>query len=324
MKKYIAIFCEEENLFNKYKAGFDPSVNLTWLKASIPVEEQISEDMNIEAMIVNPPRISNEIALKIPGLKLIQVTSAGTNLIDIITLNENGIRVSNNNGGNSVAVAEHTIAMMISVFRNLPKQYADVKNGEWQSDSRKSILPSSHDLSEKKIGIVGLGHIGKKVAKRLIGWDSEVVYNDILKQDKKTEEELNIKYESFENLLKTSDIITLHVPLNNHTKGMISSNQFKQMKPNSIIINCCRGAVINEKDLINALENNYISGAGLDVLEEEPTPINNPLIKMNNVVITPHLASISQESNKRSLKFAIDNTTRLYQGEEPISVIFPE
>tara|TARA_B100002049_G_scaffold195499_1_gene153001 strand:- start:835 stop:1806 length:972 start_codon:yes stop_codon:yes gene_type:complete len=322
MKKYVAIYTEEENLFKKYMDMFDSRTNLLWIKSDLAVEDQIEKDVVIPAMIINPSKISTEVALKIPGLRLIQVTSAGTDHIDVITLNENGILVANNNGGNSVAVAEHTIALMLSVYRKLPRQFSDLKSGSW-SENRSMILPTSHDLSGQKIGIIGFGHIGKKVARRLQGWECEISYNDIIKLDESTEHDFNVRFESREDLIKSCDIITLHVPLNRETTGMISDREFKQMKSNAIVINACRGPVIDEKSLINALDKKYITGAGLDVTEKEPIETDNPLLRMDNVVITPHLASLTQESIKKSSKFAVENTTRVFNEEEGLSIVLP-
>ena len=322
MKKYVAIYTEEENLFKKYMDMFDSRTNLLWIKSDLAVEDQIEKDVVIPAMIINPSKISTEVALKIPGLRLIQVTSAGANNIDIITLNENGILVANNNGGNSVAVAEHTIALMLSVYRKLPRQFSDLKSGNWSVNS-SMILPTSHDLSGQKIGIIGFGHIGKKVARRLQGWECEISYNDIIKLDQTTEHDFNVRFESREDIIKSCDIITLHVPLNRETTGMISDREFKQMKSNAIIINACRGPVIDEKSLINALDKKYITGAGLDVTEKEPIEMDNPLLKMDNVVITPHLAAMTQESMKKSSQFAVENSTRVFNGEEGLSIVLP-
>ena len=125
-------------------------------------------------------------------------------------VNENGILVANNNGGNSVAVAEHTIALMLSVYRKLPRQFSDLKSGNWSGNS-SMILPTSHDLSGQKIGIIGFGHIGKKVARRLQGWECEISYNDIIKLDQTTEHDFNVRFESREDIIKSCDIIKTFV-----------------------------------------------------------------------------------------------------------------
>jgi len=137
------------------------------------------------------------------------------------------------------------------------------------------------------------------------------------------EEELHVTRVSRDDLLRTSDIVTLHVPLTRHTKGMISDREFAMMKPTAILINACRGPVVDEAALIRALRAKKIHAAGLDVLDEEPTPADNPLLDMDNVLVTPHLAAFAQESYEKSRAFAVQNTARVARGEPPQSVIDP-
>jgi phosphoglycerate dehydrogenase-like enzyme len=161
------------------------------------------------------------------------------------------------------------------------------------------------------------------VARRLQGWDCRLIYHDVAKFPPGLEEALHISRVSLDELLRTADIITLHVPLNRRTKGMISDKEFGLMKPTAVLINACRGPVVDEAALIRALKAQKILGAGLDVLEDEPTAANNPLLDMDNVLVTPHLAALAQESFEKSRAFAVRNAARVAQGEEPESVVDP-
>jgi phosphoglycerate dehydrogenase-like enzyme len=173
------------------------------------------------------------------------------------------------------------------------------------------------------VGIVGLGRIGQRVARRLQGWDCRLIYYDVVNHPPTLEAELHVTKMPLDDLLRTADIVTLHVPLNRQTKGLISDREFGLMKPTAILINACRGPVVDEAALIRALKAQKIMAAGLDVLEEEPTPADNPLLDMDNVLVTPHLAAFAQESFEKSRAFAIQNAARVAGGEAPESVVEP-
>lgn len=294
---------------------------IVWVDVTQPLEQQAMQLRDAAAVIVNPSAFPVDLALKCPNLKLIQTVSAGTNMIDIAALNELGIQVANNGGGNAVAVAEHTITLMVSVYRKMHLQFQAVKDRQWAGDIRTRWLSQAYELTDKTVGIVGFGRIGQRVARRLQGWDCRLIYHDVMSYPPDLEKELHITKVGFDELLRASDIVTLHVPLTRQTKGMISDREFGLMKPTAVLINACRGPVVDEAALIRAMQARKILGAGLDVLEEEPTPADNPLLDMDNVLITPHLAALAQESFEKSRAFAVQNAVRVTRGEEPESVV---
>jgi phosphoglycerate dehydrogenase-like enzyme len=298
-------------------------VEIIGVDVTLPLEQQAALLQDATAVIPIPSAFPVDLALKCPKLKLIQTVSAGTNMLDIAALNELGILVANNGGGNAVAVAEHTITLMVSVYRKLHLQIQAVKDRQWAGDIRDKWQFQSYELTDKTVGIVGFGRIGQRVARRLQGWDCRLIYHDVAKFPPGLEEALHMTRVPLDELLRTADIITLHVPLNRVTKGMISDREFDMMKPTTILINACRGPVVDEAALIRALQAKKILAAGLDVLEEEPTPANNPLLDMDNVLVTPHLAAFAQESFEKSRVFAVQNATRVARGEEPESVVEP-
>jgi phosphoglycerate dehydrogenase-like enzyme len=242
-------------------------------------------------------------------------------MIDIAALNELNIKVANNGGGNAVAVSEHTIALMVSVYRKMHLQFQAVKNRQWAGDIRGTWVSEAYELTDKTVGIIGMGRIGQRVARRLQGWDCKLIYHDVVQFPPGLEESLHLTRVGFDDLLRTADIITLHVPLTRQTRGMISDREFNLMKPTTVLINACRGPVVDEAALIRALQARKIMAAGLDVLEEEPTPAHNPLLDMDNVLVTPHLAAFAQESYAKSHAFAAQNAARVARGEEPESVV---
>jgi phosphoglycerate dehydrogenase-like enzyme len=294
---------------------------ITWVDVKQPVEQQAAQLQDAVAVIVMPSAFPVDLALKCPKLRLIQTVSAGTNMLDIAALSELGVKVANNGGGNAVAVAEHTITLMVSVYRKMHLQFQAVKNRQWAGDIRTKWLSQAYELTDKTVGIVGFGRIGQRVARRLQGWDCRLIYYDVVSYPSDLENELHITKFTFDELLRTSDIVTLHVPLTRQTRGMISDREFGLMKPTAVLINACRGPVVDEAALIRAMQARKILGAGLDVLEEEPTPVNNPLLDMDNVLVTPHLAALAQESFEKSRAFAVQNAARVAAGEEPESVV---
>ena len=305
---------------NSYAKNYK-ELELFYVDTSQPIEKVIEQCKN--ALVIFPTTTFPEItyiAEKIPSLKLIQTFSAGTDWLDKIKLSELGVDVANNNGANAVAVAEHAINLMFSVNRKLDQQITSVKNGKWMDDV-KGDLEEFHTLVDKRIGIIGLGRIGSRVAKRLRGWECELVYYDNLDFETNYIKDSGAKYLELHELLETSDIITIHVPLDRTTKHMISKEEFRLMKKTAIFINTCRGPVVDEKAMIEALLNNEIFAAGLDVTEIEPIEINNPLLKMENVIITPHLATRAIESQKNAYENSLENATRIVKGEKPKSII---
>ena len=211
---------------------------------------------------------------------------------------------------------------MISVYRRLDRQFEGVKARRW-SEGARGELEDHHTLVGKRVGLVGLGQIGSRVAKRLAGWECEIVYYDAFDFPEEYEREAGVTRVSFDELLKTSDVVSLHTPLESNTRHLISDREFGMMKPTAILINTCRGPVVDEAALVRALRAGVINAAGLDVTEVEPTPPDNPLLDLDNVVITPHLASMAIESTIESVKFGVQNAARAARGGQPEAVVPP-
>ena len=318
---YLAPNPEQMEHFERLSAGGE---EIVWVDSSQPLEKQAEDLRGVVAVIPVPSRYPTELAQLTPSVRLVQTISAGTNMIDKVALGELGILVANNGGGNAIAVAEHTIALIVSAFRKFQLQFNNVKEGQWAGDIRANWFSQAYEVAGKTIGIVGLGRIGSRLARRLQGWECELVYSDIIDIDPALEEELHVTRVSLDELLTTSDIISLHVPLNRNTHHMISDREFDMMKPTALLVNACRGPVVDEGALYRAIRDKKIAVAALDVTEEEPTPPDNPLLQFDNVLITPHLAALAIESHERSRVFAVYNTQRVASGEEPESVVPPD
>ena len=323
MKNKVYLLAPNNDELNSVQDNAPENIDVIWVNSNQDIKEQAEQLKDAIGLIAIPSDISVELVANCPNLKLVQVISAGTNRIDVKSLGELGVMVANNGGGNAPSVAEHTIALMIGTYRKLHLQFQSVKDGHWMGDLRRQWSDQAHELTGKTVGIIGLGHIGRNVAKRLQGWDCDIIYHDTINFEKELEKELKVTKVSLDRLLRTSDVITLHVPLDKNTVGMIGEKAFDLMKPEAILINACRGPVVDEIELIRALEERKLAAAGLDVLEEEPAFENNPLLEMPNVLVTPHMAGYSVESHKRNRVFAVMNAARVTEGEEPQAVVLP-
>ncbi len=275
-----------------------------------------------DAILTIVPNVSPEVLRHCPNVKLLQTLSAGYDQLDVPAINELGIPIANNGGANAIAVSEHTIALMISLGKRLMDQwYIASKQRQWRGPMLATELS---EVSEKTVGLVGLGRIGKQVAKRLKAFDTETLYYDIVEMSPEVQEQYGAQPVTLEELLRRSDIVSLHVPLNRHTRGMISRRELEMMKPTAFIVSTCRGPVIDEKSLYDALTSGKIAAAGLDVLEEEPTPVDNPLFDLDNVVVTPHMAGLTNEATLRAVEFGYANIQRALSGQTPESLVTPD
>lgn len=252
-------------------------------------------------------------------LRLVQLLSAGYDRADLAAARKAGVPIANNGGGNAVAVAEHTIMAMLATLKKLTALHADVTAGLWRSGpAGKSPI---HELRGKTVGIVGLGNIGKKVARRAAAFDVDIQYYDIKRLSEDEEDALGVRFVLFTELLRTSDIVTLHVPLDATTRDLIGAPELALMKPSAVLINTCRGPVVNEAAIHDALKNRQIAMAGLDVMTEEPPKAENPLFVLPNVILTPHSAGPTVENWTDRFRNGFDNLMRVHQGRAPKWVV---
>jgi len=253
------------------------------------------------------------------NMKLVQLISAGYNTIDLDAARRARVPVANNGGANSVAVAEHAVMLILATLKKLHWQHNNVTAGKWRvGDFAETRL---YELEGKTVGIVGLGNIGKKVARRLRGFDCKIVYYDIIRLPEHEEDALGVRYVLLDELLATADVITLHTPLTSVTQNMISERQFELMKPTAILVNTCRGPVVDERALHKALITKRIAGAGLDVMVDEPPSKDNPLLNVDSCTITPHTAGPTWENWPKAFRNAFDNILRVHAGRPPLWVV---
>jgi len=252
-----------------------------------------------------------------PKLRLIQLLSAGYDKADLAAARKAKVPLSNNGGANSVAVSEHAMLLALAVSRQLVVQHKSVSGGRWRGNS----TPRVHEVRNRVMGIVGLGTIGKKTARLAKAFGMEVNYYDIARLREDEEDALGVRFRLLRELLRTSDIISLHTPLNKSTHHLIGAEELALMKPSAILVNTARGPVVDEKALYEVLAAGKIAGAGLDVFDQEPPPQDNPLFGLDNVVLTAHLAGPTFESNITRVRNAFDNVQRVARGDAPLWVI---
>jgi phosphoglycerate dehydrogenase-like enzyme len=252
--------------------------------------------------------------------RLVQLCSAGYDGINLELAGEMGIPVANNGGANAIPVAEFALTLTLSTMRHLIVADTDTRAGDWmrpEVDGR-----DTHELFGATVGVIGAGRIGSTVAGMLRGFETTTLYTDIIRSEKA--EGYGATRVELDELLERSDVVTLHTPINASTHGLIGDRELKLMKNTAILINTCRGPVIQELALHRALVDGEIWGAGLDVFEQEPVDPDNPILKLDNVVVAPHVAGKSYESYPRRVRFAFENMSRVWNGGAPESVVVPE
>jgi phosphoglycerate dehydrogenase-like enzyme len=254
-----------------------------------------------------------------PKLKLVQLLSAGYDRVDVEAARKAGVAVSNNGGANAIAVAEHTLLLMLAVLKQLVRFHLDVVAGKWRPPA--SSEAPVYELSGRTVGVIGLGNIGKKVARRAAAFDARVQYYDIVRLSEAEEDALGVRFVLLSELLRTSDVVTLHVPLNDATRNLIGVRELALMKPSAILVNTCRGPVVDEAALYQALKDRRIGGAGLDVLVDEPPAKDHALFGLPTVTLTPHSAGPTWENWTSRFRNGFDNIERVAAGRAPLWVI---
>ncbi len=265
---------------------------------------------DVDALIVNKLEVDRKLLEACPKIKYVGTFATGYNVVDIAACNDLGVTVCNAPDYSTHAVSQHTIALLLSLYGKINEYSASVNAGDWIRSKSFCYFPyPTKELYGKKFGIFGYGNIGKAVAKIAEAFGAEVIISTRTKP-----ENCPYKYVSFEDLLKTCDIISLHCPLNESTARIIDEKAIKLMKKSAVLINTARGGLIDEKALSKALENGDLAGAGLDTVAVEPMSADNPLFKAKNCIITPHVAWTAHETRARLIGIVAGNLKAYIQG----------
>ena len=274
--------------------------------------ETLARIRGADIVITNKVVISAQAFAENPQLKLVAVTATGVNNVDVEAAKQNGTAVCNIRAYGNESVAEHAFMMMITLMRNLPAYQRDVAAGLWENSPFFCHLGAPmRDLNGKTLAIFGRGNIGKTLATYAQAFKMNVVF-----AEHKNAQSIRDGYVSFDEAIRSADVVSLNCPLTPQTANMIGKAELQQMKPGAILINCGRGGLVDEAALVAALKYGQIGGAGFDVLTQEPPRDGNPLLKarLPNLIITPHIAWASQEAANRLFDILLDNINRFVAG----------
>lgn len=260
--------------------------------------------------------LSAEDIAKAPKLKLINKLGAGVNTIDVEAATKQGVAVANIPGANAPSVAEATVMFMLAAMRRLPELDRSTRDGSgWPPDP--SLGDKVRDLGSCTVGLIGYGSVAKRVEQILRSMGTKVLHTST------TRDEHNVGWVSLNELLKQSDLVSLHLPLNSSTEHLIDAAALAKMKPGAILVNTSRGKIVDEAALVEALKSGQLAAAGLDVYAEEPAPTDSPLLALDNVLLMPHVSYYTADTVQRYLAAALRNCRRLHEGKKPYSVVNP-
>ena len=258
-----------------------------------------------------------------PRLRIVAQYAVGYDNIDVECATRLGVYVTNTPGVLTDATADLTWALILAVTRRILEADRFVRSGEWYKTGTgwHPMMLLGFQVSGATIGIIGMGRIGRAVARRAKGFGMRILYYDKRRLPEDLERELGAEYVDLETLLRESDIVTLHTPLTPETYHMIGERELRMMKRTAYLINTSRGKVIDTDALVKALREGWIAGAGLDVFEEEPLPPDHPLTKLENVVLTPHIGSATWKTRTRMADIVAENLIAFYRGEVPPTLV---
>ena len=285
--------------------------------AATPIDEQKAMVEDADFLLVYGARLHDDVLRAAENARLVQLLAAGYDSMNLPLMAALEVPCANNGGANSWAVADHALLLMLALYKQLMPVEPATREGRWNAPITGS---NTFEMADKLVGVLGIGNIGRQVARRVQGFDAQVQYYDPYPLDEERERELQVRRVSLDELFRTSDIVTCHAPLTPQTRHIVNAERIAMMKPTAVLINTARGPVVDEAALIDALQNGVIAGAGLDVFEQEPVDPDNPLLRMNNVVVTPHMAGTTWNTWFRRAQFGYENMQRVWNGEAPQAI----
>ena len=272
-----------------------------------PYEKLLEKTLNADGMVcMLSDRIDANLMKNSPKLKVISTMAVGYDNIDVAAANARGIKVGNTPGVLTETTADLIFSLMLAAARRVAEGDRYIREGKWRTWG--PMVLCGQDIHHATIGIIGMGRIGTEVARRARGFNMKILYYSRTRKSPEEEKRLGAEYvDKMPDLLARSDFISLHVPLTPETKGLIGEREFAMMKPTTVFVNASRGPVVDQHALYEALKNGRIFSAGIDVTVVEPIPINDPLLTLPNLVITPHIGSASFATRKKMAVMAAEN-----------------
>lgn len=278
--------------------------------------EDLAKISDADILVVGLEPVPAALFDAVSGLRLVQRLGVGVDSIDLAAAARRGVPVCNMPDFNAGTVAEHAIALILAVTRRLFESTMLMKAGHWPLGA--VVAGGIYDLQGKTVGIVGMGKIGRQVARRLQPFDVRLLYTDERRLPAVEEESLGAECVTLDRLLIESDVVSLHAPLLPETHGLLGRSELELMKPGALLINTARGALVDEAALAELLRDGRIAGAGIDVFADEPPDAKHPLRGCRNIVLTPHTAGQTREAMERMVRMMLENVHRVARGEEPL------
>jgi glyoxylate reductase len=303
------------------KKYFDTEV---WPEYAPPPKKIIIEKAkNVDALAtLLSDKIDAEVFDAAPKLKIVSQMAVGFDNIDIPEATRRGIYVTNTPEVLTDTTADFAWALLMAVARRVVEADRYVRTGQWKVGWHPDMM-TGRDVHDATIGIVGAGRIGYAMAKRAKGFDMKILFYDVIPRPE-MEKDFDAKRTDIDTLLKEADFVSIHVPLMKETHHLMNEQKLKLMKKTAYLINNSRGPVVDEKALYKALKEGWIAGAGLDVFEQEPVSMDNPLLKFDNVVVAPHISSASLETRFKMAEMVADNLVSFFEGKKPPNLVNPD
>jgi len=297
----------------------DIAVDYHATQTNLPRPELIARLSGKDGLICHiTSAIDDEVLAAAPTLKVVANVAVGYNNIDVVAARRRGVVVTNTPDVLTETTADFAWALLMAAARRVPEADRFARSGQW--DRWQWDLLWGADVHGKTLGVVGFGRIGRAVARRGLGFNMRVVYQDAVRADAATERELRATHVDLETLLREADFVSLHTPLLPETRHLMNERTLRLMKRSAILVNAARGPVVDEAALVRALQDGWIAGAGLDVFEEEPK-IHPGLIPLTNVVLAPHIASASFDTRVAMATLAVRNCLAVLEGKPPLTPV---
>ncbi len=325
MTKVVSTVIRER--FTKFRVFFPDAWEQVYVPFPYTEEQLIDACWGADFLLVNSTHpVTRRVIESSPSLKLIHTEGVGFNRVDVDAARECGIPVCNNRATNNDAVAEHTIGLILAGLRRTAYNDLRIRQIGFGATQQEFLSEGQRELKGQHVGLIGIGAIGKEVAKRLAPWGCRVSYYDAFRPSPELEAELHVAYLPLDELIRDCDVISMHVPVLPTTVDMISFPQFAAMKKNALLINTARGEVVNNAALVDALETGKIYGACLDTLYPEPPAPDHPLLTLSpeaarKLTVTPHAGGTTDEAFTRMLNGAIGNMLSVERGDKPVNVV---
>lgn len=309
----VAVFAISSAWWQEVVLGVaPPDIDVRFL--SDPKNPEQVRDLLPRADVLMTSQLPAEWVPLLGRCKLVQLAGVGHDKVDLQALADAGIPLASTPEGTIVGVAEHTILLILALSKQLVQVHESLRRGEYDGQRWRA---NSHFFHERTLGIVGLGRIGKRVAHLARGFEARLIYFDAFRPPHDVERELDVAFVPFDGLLAQADIVSVHAPLTAETRGLFGAEAFARMKPGALFVNTSRGGTYDMDALYESLRSGHLGGAGLDVFNPEPPPPDHPILRLPNVIATPHMATGTVEAHLQKAEAQFANFRRTLRGEAP-------